>query len=727
MPVDFPPDPNIGDTAVSSLGIIWTFDGIAWRTGDFRKSENSDKPKTFLIASSSGLFGYSGLSPNIFCGGDKGQGWNSTSWNIPFPQDGLIPIEYSNVGIPIPVDLPTGSEIRLCGKATNEGGICDGLYQPCQWIYLLGEFGGLLFNFVGNDDNGNPVYEDITNLGYYIRKFQGMIVSSAGSSEVNNSYFVSGASSGRPQYTSQDLEINIFWDGSQWVIINNSTLDELYYSGENVATPDLVTTWIETNGDLPLPEFTPFDLWQIQSDDLIISGGLGETPCDVEEWSNDIQTYIPSERDFYFDTGSITLLGIWTEDEFRDNPIYIIPGINSQFQFDGDFWGVYDNDTEEYIVTSTGGDQTHPWTAEWDDLEPIQIVYDLGCLTQFYHGLGIFNCDDLFGDENIWYYQISPLTFSFTPFQVLQNNTEEGPTYSEACFSLTYTTTSPINKCNNYIVVALGDSFTEEEEKSTTKFTWTLNATTNPTEDCCEGPIRLSGAGLTAVNGIYYLVDLQFENFFFPDDLFNFSFGWNGQSLMLIGLTYSEDFNSYLHLILVGDLLLNQYFFVKLTPTPNFTPCFWNNNWDLDLSQKEFDPPEILPIPTICGNAFSTECQIIFSTYSNFGQFGVDDDFILLDSLGDDVYDIYINLTGTPSPIPEGFIVGSVSYSIGSFSPVLPLVAADYENPVYLGTASISEESQLPIFYFYDAERPNCPPSIHFPFNYFYYLVEPEE
>jgi hypothetical protein len=409
MPVDFPSNPNIGQTASSSEGVIWTFDGIAWRVKYYVEGiESVDSPDTVLIASSSGGFGLNSQPINIFSGSSK-DGWNSTSWDFSIDTDLLIPIEYSNVGIPIPVDLPVGSELRLCGKATNEYG----------------------------------------------------------------------------------REI-------------------------------------------------------------------------------------------------------------------------------------------------------------------------------FYHGLGVFNCDDLVGD-GVWYYQISLLTSGQTSFQVIEN-IEEGPTYSEACFSLTYITTAPMNRCRDYIVVALGDSTPQEEEENTTKFTWTLEAIINP-DNCCEGPLRLFGAGLTEVNGTYYLLDFPINNL--PPEIETFGIGWNGESFMFIGLIYDDPFYVYIILLYSGDNIPDitifgntaSYGFYNLSSTPNFTPCLWNGNWEF----SEAATASFLPIPIICGNTFSTDCQPFFKSYSysDFGSFIGYVQFV-------DVYIFYFNLSNSSGFIPSDFVVSSISYSFGPSGFLIP-------------------------------------------------------
>jgi hypothetical protein len=81
-----------------------------------------------------------------------------------------------------------------------------------------------------------------------------MIVSGAGSVEVNGVYVFIREYLGRPEY-SQSLIADIFWNGNYWSI-NSSDGSPLYLSYEDVATPDLVTTWQVEDGQPPAPTVT---------------------------------------------------------------------------------------------------------------------------------------------------------------------------------------------------------------------------------------------------------------------------------------------------------------------------------------------------------------------------------------------------------------------------------------------------------------------------------------
>ena len=85
-----------------------------------------------------------------------------------------------------------------------------------------------------------------------------IIVSGAGSTEVNGTYVDTGQLSGnRPVYVNNaNSDIGIVWDSGAWMIMNPSTRVIYYYSSNNVATPDLCTTWEVYSGESPVPTVT---------------------------------------------------------------------------------------------------------------------------------------------------------------------------------------------------------------------------------------------------------------------------------------------------------------------------------------------------------------------------------------------------------------------------------------------------------------------------------------
>ena len=85
-----------------------------------------------------------------------------------------------------------------------------------------------------------------------------IIVSGAGSSEVNGTYVDTGELSGnKPVYENNaNSDILIVWDSGEWIIENMSTFAIYYFSGDDVATPDLCTTWEVYDAEPPVPTVT---------------------------------------------------------------------------------------------------------------------------------------------------------------------------------------------------------------------------------------------------------------------------------------------------------------------------------------------------------------------------------------------------------------------------------------------------------------------------------------
>lgn len=83
-----------------------------------------------------------------------------------------------------------------------------------------------------------------------------IIVSGAGSTEVNGTYAVIGEEGGKPIYANND--IYIIW--IEWIegwILGNVSNNFIYYvSIDDVATPDLCTTWEVYDGEPPAPTVT---------------------------------------------------------------------------------------------------------------------------------------------------------------------------------------------------------------------------------------------------------------------------------------------------------------------------------------------------------------------------------------------------------------------------------------------------------------------------------------
>ena len=84
-----------------------------------------------------------------------------------------------------------------------------------------------------------------------------IIVSGAGSSEVNGTYVVVDEAGGKPYYENNaNSDIGIGWGNGAWLIMNSSTFVIYYFSNDDVATPDLCTTWEVEDGEPPVPTVT---------------------------------------------------------------------------------------------------------------------------------------------------------------------------------------------------------------------------------------------------------------------------------------------------------------------------------------------------------------------------------------------------------------------------------------------------------------------------------------
>jgi len=113
----------------------------------------------------------------------------------------------------------------------------------------------------------------LPNDDVVVISYPGMIVSGAGSTEYNGTYAETGTKNGYPRYKKPYANIRegLFivsvkgWGAYTWVI-SVAGLDSdqdlqimsgaRYYSEDDVATPDLVTNWIQGQGALPLPTVT---------------------------------------------------------------------------------------------------------------------------------------------------------------------------------------------------------------------------------------------------------------------------------------------------------------------------------------------------------------------------------------------------------------------------------------------------------------------------------------
>lgn len=88
-----------------------------------------------------------------------------------------------------------------------------------------------------------------------------IVVAGAGISAANGVYVRLGTVNSRPMYASAtDLTYSLFWGGSNWAIYENPVMASgvyaKYTSTDDVASPDLATTWSATSGAAPAPTVT---------------------------------------------------------------------------------------------------------------------------------------------------------------------------------------------------------------------------------------------------------------------------------------------------------------------------------------------------------------------------------------------------------------------------------------------------------------------------------------
>jgi hypothetical protein len=96
-------------------------------------------------------------------------------------------------------------------------------------------------------------------LGENIMAYPNIIVASAGTTAVNGTYVSNNTQNSRPIYRLFDAFYYIFWDDPDWYIWYSEPgvgSAYLYTSTDDVATPDLCTTWTEVDGDAPVPTVT---------------------------------------------------------------------------------------------------------------------------------------------------------------------------------------------------------------------------------------------------------------------------------------------------------------------------------------------------------------------------------------------------------------------------------------------------------------------------------------
>jgi hypothetical protein len=83
-----------------------------------------------------------------------------------------------------------------------------------------------------------------------------ILVSDAGSSEVNGIYLLNGTENDKNRYSKADNSFVIYWDiGGLW-ILRNYLMDIYYYNTSDTPTPPLDYSWNLQSGNPPPPTFS---------------------------------------------------------------------------------------------------------------------------------------------------------------------------------------------------------------------------------------------------------------------------------------------------------------------------------------------------------------------------------------------------------------------------------------------------------------------------------------
>lgn len=125
----------------------------------------------------------------------------------------------------------------------------------------------------------------VINLG--LKAYPDIIVADAGTEEVNGTYVFSSTLNGRPHYVSQKgcrIQFTSLMV-VQWDILCSNNI-RVYSANDDALTPDLVETWFEVNGDLPVPELSvgnEEDIVVFEENDIVSANVVQEVnPISVE-------------------------------------------------------------------------------------------------------------------------------------------------------------------------------------------------------------------------------------------------------------------------------------------------------------------------------------------------------------------------------------------------------------------------------------------------------------
>ena len=140
-----------------------------------------------------------------------------------------------------------------------------------------------------------------------------IIVSGAGTSDANGTYSYVMEFSGRPLYENDDNRI--WWTDNKWTIINAFEIGNRYESTDDVATPDLVTTWtVGDDGSLPVPTVTIATTYTLTGTDatLTYTQGAQNYTLSLEAGTYSLtgtNAGLTSARTMACNAGSYTLTG----------------------------------------------------------------------------------------------------------------------------------------------------------------------------------------------------------------------------------------------------------------------------------------------------------------------------------------------------------------------------------------------------------------------------------
>src|SRR5581483_4240331 len=134
--------------------------------------------------------------------------------------------------------------------------LSGGQYQTDFGLWALSsrDYSGSDFDSTATYDLGaiarNP------SDGLFYQKIGGLSLSGAGTADVNGTATRIGTANNKPIYRLASGQI-MYWDlGDGWRIYSLSAGGEAYHSTQDVATPDLVTSWTPVLGVAPGPTFS---------------------------------------------------------------------------------------------------------------------------------------------------------------------------------------------------------------------------------------------------------------------------------------------------------------------------------------------------------------------------------------------------------------------------------------------------------------------------------------